>query len=325
MAKIETFLAPETKLVINRPDRLRAEWYATKKPIVVDLAKCVETTCPFTGVPVLKHIEAGIEVFFPRLVVRSRLVLEPGDVDPKAFDQTYTQFQYDIPEHSPYPNPSGWLRSIAVRDTLSCWIVRKGDIGHNTIGNMLDAGVTVKMRDYAAHETKQLVEDMVRSLYQQAQEAAASVARREASAEEFLAQAQEDGLKESEARKGYETRIKAIARDINVLTGDITKVAASLGLSGCANFINLAWLQTITKQTTDRMTLRARAYRQAEAALVAAGTPTTLALAAGAAVDQVIPEVMADALREAGDEAGADVLQAAFAEDHTFSLAGTDE
>lgn len=325
MARIESFIAASSKVAIRQPKQANAVWYTTKKDIVVNLETATEVDCPMgrmTGrgqnrVParVLRVVESGIEVFFPRPIVRSRLVVEAGDVDPAAYNVTYSQFQYDIPEWSEYPNPSGWLRSVAVRDTLSCWIIRKGDVSISRIGEMLDAGVRVKIRDYAAHETRELVEDMIRSLFEQAQEAMESVQSREAAAEAYLNTAEEEGITEEVARRNYEVRIKNIARDINDLSGSLETVAKTLGLNGAMRFVNLNRLRTITRETTKRMNKRVAAYRQGVAALAAVGTLEATAMANAAATgEDVLPNAMADMLREAGNDAAADAI------DHTFRL-----
>ena len=83
MAKTETFIAPGSRVVIrSTKSGVAAQWYTTKKEVLVDVQKLVEDVCPMTGEPVARWTEGGFFMFFPARILRSNLILDEGDVNP---------------------------------------------------------------------------------------------------------------------------------------------------------------------------------------------------------------------------------------------------
>lgn len=323
MAKLEHFLAVGTKLSIRRPNS-QPQWYTTVKEIVFDPATVSSVACPMqtktkTGAvaTVSRIVHCGIEVFFTPASVQTRLGMDASDVSPDAFKQVYSTFQYDIPEgpNGPvYANPSGWLRHIAVRDGWSGWIIKKGAISLARIFEMRQAGCRVTIRDFAEYETADIVKDIVRSLHDEARVLVASVNERRARAEEALASAQADGLTEEQARKRYETAMKAITRETEEKVKAMNEASKSFGLTGAAKFVGLSDVQAIVTKNRIDMAARAATYRQAAIALATVNTPEAQALAAQMTdvnAQDIPVEVVADMLIDAGHEEEADALQAA--------------
>lgn len=343
MARIETFLAVGTKLAIRRPNA-RPQWYETVKEVVFDPATAEAVACPMltttrTGAynTVSRIVHSGIEVFFNPAAAQTRLVMEAGDVDPAAFKQTYSTFQYDIPEgpNGPvYANPSGWLRHIAVRDGWSGWLVKKGAVPLARQFEMRNAGCRITIRDFAEYETANIVRDIVRSLHDEALVLVNSVAERRQRAEEALAQAQADGLTETEARKRYENAMKSITKETEDKVRAMNEASKSFGITGASSFVGLADVTAIVVKNRTDMAARARTYRQAAIALATVGTVEATALSnqmLDVTAGDIPVEVVADMLIEAGHEEEADALarahqtgvHGAVLADDTFSLDGT--
>lgn len=347
MARIETFLAVGTKLAVRRPNT-QPQWYTTVKEVVFDPKTAEAVACPMltrtrTGAytTVSRIVHQGVEVFFTPAAAQTRLVMEAGDVDPNAFKQVYSTFQYDIPEgpNGPvYANPSGWLRHIAVRDGWSGWLIKKGAISLARQFEMRTAGCRITIRDFAEYETANIVKDLVRSLHDEALVLVNSVAERRQRAEEALASAQEDGLTEEQARKRYENAMKAITKETEDKVRAMNEASKSFGITGASSFVGLADVTAIVLKNRTDMAARARTYRQAAVALAAVGTVEATALSnqmMDVTAGDIPVEVVADMLIDAGLEQEADALAAAHqtgahgatvhgvSDDDTFSLDGT--
>lgn len=344
MARIEHFLAVGTKLSIRRPNT-QPQWYTTVKEVVFAPDTVSSVACPMqtktkTGAiaTVSRIVHQNIEVFFTPASVQTRLVMDANDVAPDAFKQVYSTFQYDIPEgaNGPvYPNPSGWLRHIAVRDGWSGWLIKKGAVPLARQFEMRQAGCKVTIRDFAEYETADIVRDIVRSLHDEALVLIESVNARRQKADDALVAAQAEGLTEAEARKRYETAMKSITKETEDKVKAMNEASKSFGLTGAVKFVGLGDVSAIVTKNRVNMLVRAATYRQAAIALATVGTVEATALSnqmMDVNAGDVPVEVIGDMLLDAGLETEADALAqahqtgvhgASLSNDDTFSLDGT--
>lgn len=328
MARTETFIAPGSRVVIRQPGK-QPQWYETKKEIVVDVSKLVETTCPLTHTdenpkPVASYVEAGITLYFPARILRSNLILEDGDVNPSILNEQFSLFHYDVPKNGGYPNPSARLYPMAVRLTESCWIVKTNDTLILPLMNeMQDHGCKVRMHKFDRSESRALLCEAIEELRTVIAEKVANANASCASAQAQLDGSDEEGLTEVAARKRFDNRIKTIERSLATLTNDLNKAAERFGIS--LRTVNLSQLRTVAQKTRESANEKAAAYVHGAQHLAATGTTTGVALANAALTVGIPANVMADALRDDGDDAAADAVQGAF-DDNVFSLNdGSDE
>lgn len=328
MATIERFLPIGSKVAIQRQGQ-PAEWYTTIKEVTLP-EQPVTTECPLTGAEVRTVLVESTRLFYHQRMSRGRVVLEQDDVTPEAAETQFCLFHYDCPANGEFPNPSGRLYPLAVRLTESAWLMRTGDIPYALMGEMQDAGCTVEVNRFDIAESGRLLRQAVGKL----QEELADAVRRadeamERATDTLAAQGTEANERSPEdAEKFYLSRCGSIQRRLTALQKQVAESSARFGIRPQA--INLERLSAAAATIKSEMAERAAAYREGIKALEAAGTVETIALAKAAARDEVPAEVMAGALEDAGDEAGAARLQAAFAvpaEAETFSLAdlGDDE
>jgi len=325
MARQEKYLPPGSKLVIKQPNQ-PAAWYTTKKEIILEIAP-VEAPCPITNDPVMTATAHGLPIWFQARMVRSRIVLAEGDVDAAVFNEQFSLYHYDCPVINNYKNPSDRLYPIAVRLTESAWMMRTSDIPYELMAEMQDNGCAVEVNKFDKSESRRLIHQAVAKLQE---ELAAAVARAEVSrvrAERALEAEPtegEDATTPEEAEKACLKQAAAIEKRLTLLAGQITKAAARFGIREQA--VNIGRLGTAAATISANMKERAAAYVSAQKVLRESNTATGLALANAArdgTEDKVPAYVLADALREVGDEEGADRLQEAFKEDDgVFSLAG---
>lgn len=302
-------------------DPLKA-WKDSTAKLEAAIAKLAETTLP----PAPAAPDANGNATGP--------TPEPENVEP-VFDNDFklsaSLLIYDIPSASDYPNPSGRLRRLGFRANLSCWVIPDGAIPHTLIHEMRTEGnANVDLVRFDMAEGPRLVRMAIDRMKKDVEDQLKRAHEGLANAEErhLLAADADPDARETAAEK-YERRAKRIMEHLTELAEDVEAAIKNFGvkpeLLGLANARKaFAALQTGYEAKID-------AYVAATAALKKAGEAgdaNAAALANAAATDAVIPEVMADALREAGDEAAADALQAAFvpesvpaADDGTFSLA----
>ena len=348
MATVERFIPAKSRLVVcpQKPGAA-AVWHELKRDLILpaddELAK---TECPITKEAVnwftrevpTENNKTRFALYFPDRVIRVRLKLEPGDLDDARmahFKPVY--LTYDIPDDAqefyynkkgelksrPFPNPSAQLRQFAIRVNKSDWLMDAGDIPQTLIAKMLDAGATPRPVRLHPDDAKKHIEEAILALQK---EVIARVKSAEASlayANEQLAMAgtaeaqteAERDMTPEKAEKRYRARAKQIGTELTKLAGDLTKAVERFGIGGniVDQIMQLGRLSTTAETITNTMQKQADAYRAATAALAAVGTADATAMANAAANDQAATFAMADMLREAGNDAAADALTAAFA------------
>jgi hypothetical protein len=242
---------------------------------------------------------------------------------------------YDIPSDSEIDNPSGELRRIGFRSNLSCWVIPEGSLPLTLIHTLRTEGrADVDIVKFDASEGPRLVQLAIRNMRKelegQIQRTKENLAKWEAS---YLNDGEDNTEERKAAHDRYVSRSWSILRRLKTLADDLDAAIRNFGVDPAE--IGVSAARSSFDLMQEGVAKRAEAYVVATNALKAAGTGTTSALAAGAAKDQVPGYVMADALREAGDEAAADALQEAFsdrleptpapADENEFSLVGGDE
>lgn len=320
MARTEKFLPAKSKLVVR--SKAPATWYTTKDEVVL-ATDPVAAICPLTGEEVVTYCHKGVEIWFQPRMIRSRVVLEEGDVTATAFEESISLFDYDV-HGTDYPNPSNRLYAIGVRMTESVWMMRTSDIPYNLMAEMQDAGCTVDVTLLDRSEVRRKVHRAVAKLHQELAEAVERANRAMDDAIHNLEHGIDGKGQEVDAdtaRKNYDRQAAAIEKRLNTLQAQLQQSSAKFGINEQA--VNIGRLGTAARTLRSQMAERAHGYAIARQALAAIPDAGAQALAAAAAADQVPHYVLADALAEAGDEAAAAALQAAFAETaETFSLVG---
>lgn len=329
MARTERFVPAKSRVAVRQAGK-PAVWYTTQKDVIV--TSDAPATCPMTGATdnVRSTVEQGVTVWFTARMVRSRIVLESGDVDPKAFNQQFSSFVYDVPNHVIDPCPE--LYRVAVRRSESEWLVLAGDIPWDLKGRMEDLGCIVNCDPYDVKATASLLHQAVGQLQKKMDEKLASAERSYANARAQLdnsADPEHDDYlaDEAEALKRFNRRIATIEKSLNELATAINEGATKCGISERA--YGRTRLHGMAALTRTNGTAKARAYHRATQIAAASTDLNLAALAHDAAQSQISALVLAGALEDAGHDAAAKALADAFTESETagttFSLTGDDE
>ncbi len=344
--KTQQYLDTGTRFVVKSLKAGQpAKWWTTTKPVTLPDGEFAGAVCPLTGQSVNWTVKDGFNLYFPARLIRVRIVLEDGDIDSeklKDFKPVY--LTYDIPDDAIDPdsppdkpkrfkNPSDFLRRFAIRINKSDWLMDAGDLPLSLIAKMLDAGCSPKPVRLHPDDAKMHIEDAVLTMQREIVAKIASAAKSQRDAEVQLAKATEEAegkaTKTAEAaEKYYRQRAKSIERGLNEMAKDFEAALARFGLG--LHVATIGQLTGTAATITDEMKTHADAYRTAANALRATGTTEGNALANLADADDLPVAIMAGALEDAGDDAGAAALMKAFTEpeaadaDGTFSLADTD-
>ncbi len=325
MARTEKYLPQGSKLVI-RAGQTPAAWYETKKEVILTTTP-VETDCPITGERVVTATEQKVQIWFQPRMIRSRVVLEDGDVDEATFNEQFCLFHYDVPTAGGYANPSSKLYPIAVRLTESAWMMRVSDIPYSLMADMQDNGCSVEVNNFDQKESRRLIHQAVAKLQEELAEAVkranASRDRAEAALEASQNPAEgEAAVSPEEAERRYTRQAEAIEKRLTLLAAQLGKAATRFGINERA--VNINRLGATASAIGFAMRERAQAYASSARILAQQTDATSQALAQASQQDAVPAYAMADAMREAGEDEAADRLQKAFdeSEPETFSLAG---
>lgn len=195
-----------------------------------------------------------------------------------------------------YPNPSGFLRSRAVRVNLSCWVVPDGMIPHTLLHDMQAASCRVNYVRFADDEAQNLIRlaaDLLREEAARAVESARESVRRAAERQEG-----EDELSPEKAEARCRKAVSGAARKMQILLGDLERAAAAFGIRQDTLPLEEAAMSIRVIQSAALR--RAEAYAKAarRARLVGAGD----GLGEAAVADTVPPGVLADYLEDRGED-----------------------
>lgn len=308
----QKFVAAGVQGVLSGPKG--TGWHKTTKEI--DFTDATQVTCPMTGRQVWA-VKSGEFTFHAA----------PESIQIRRDDlPQMSVLDYDIPVTVEITNPSGVLRSRAVRTTYSGWVVPTNAIPWDVINDLRENGCRVTLYKFDQSESASLIAQVEFALRDQIRETAESAEASAESAAEQFAERQETGtVAQDKAKKYFEQRIKTASKNAKDRLDSYQKAAAIFGFD--ARALGLQAAAGVAQAISSGIMLRAQRYVEAVRALTAANTATTAALATAAETSQVPPEVMADALRESGNDAAADELQEAFVtpDADTFSLDGAGE
>jgi hypothetical protein len=202
--------------------------------------------------------------------------------------------QYDIPDRSGCPNPSRWLRRVAIRTNLSVWVVREDFIPYNRLDRMRQEGALWHLVPFDPSAN-----DTILSLCAEA--LAASVAETEKSCQRSLDR-EAGKLDDSGNGVRYSRRVDQIVKQNCAKLADLRAAAAAYGIVNQADDV-------LARFTSFSTLYHARVGVYAGLTGAVAGTALQLA----AEADDVPPAILADFVE---DNTGADMssVQALFSE-----------
>lgn len=317
MARTERYLPVQSRVVVQ--NGVPAHWYTTVRDVVIPTGEDTSAQCPLSGTDARTVMVAGVRIWYQPRMVRSRIVLEDGDVDTKTFDEQFSLFHYDVPNRgdSAGYSPCRELYRVAVRLTESAWLVKTGDVPYDLMGRMQDIGCLVYCNKFDRTETRSLMLQSVAQLQSKMDEATTDAEQSYHRAMLQLTNSSDPEHREYEpdetkATERFTKRTALIEKRLTDLAKDIQTGAAKFGISTKSyGHDRLYAMATLTHSRTRQ---QAQSYHRGTVALSTSTDTTAHALATSAAASELPVEVMADALREAGDDATADALT------ETFSL-----
>ena len=217
---------------------------------------------------------------------------------------------YDIPDDSKLHNPSDFFRRIGFRVNLSCWVVPESAIPYRFLRDLRTGGANVDVVRFDAAEGPRLVRMAVanirKELADQVKRTRESLARAES---QFLANS-ESPTERDENERRYISRTNSQLKRLEVLMADVDNAARTFGFDPAR--LNLGDARAAYDAYQTGVQAKSDAYVTATNALRATGTTTGEALAKAAEMDACPPEIMADFLRDSGDDAAADAITRAF-------------
>lgn len=324
-------------------------WYKTLKDVDVTAAP-VPAVCPMrTGRQVLKITHENVDVFFLPNQLATRFTTDQAELAQKL---RFRMLDYDVPDVIPDNadgdayrhdgHPSDYLARIAVRSTLSCWIIPDGQMqGILTRLNRLTR-IGGKFRSYLVDpsEAVAVLNDVVNALENDIDFAAKSAESSQQSATATLetAPADADPMK---AQKRFLYRAKQIQTVAKERLDNAFAAAKVFGVTD--RLVGRARAESVVDSVATAMAQRARLFADAVATAATANVAGGGAGAVAAAADagEMPVGVLADFIQEnvPGGEKQAETLRAAFGltapapvepvadENGVFSLdgVGTDE
>lgn len=294
-----SYIPAATRCVLQGRDDA-AQWYDTRKE--VDVSAATAATCPMTGRTVLAVEQGGFRLYFAPEVVRTR----------RANIPRMSLLNYDIPERLDIANPSDRLRRVAVRTTLSGWVVPTDRVPWALIDELRTAGATVTLYKFDESEGESLLFSVQNALLTQIRQAAESAEASANSAAEQYANSDKPN------RGRYlDQRIKTAHAAATEKLKAYQDAAAVFGIDAATLEVRTA--AAVANAIQVGVYVRAERCVAAVVALRAQNTAAATAMANAADANRVPVGVMADMVQDGGDEATAVGLREAF-DDGIFNL-----
>jgi hypothetical protein len=323
MAHVEMYLPDGTTVTVSRTGGPIN--YTTTKDVTVP--EVVRQTCPLN---LMSRTYSGnwlrdctltvgtVQMWYAQRSIRRRIVVPQSDVTADTYSHPLTKIDYDIPTAlgAGYAlRIAGEFHRLAVRCSKSTWVIRTGDIPYNLLAVMEEDACTINADPIDPSATKKLIARAIVALQEQVESYIQGANETLQSSLDKLQNSTDDDGAEAEVVRKCLNEAKAMEKRIQKYKDTMVPGASRLGITDGA--WNPNRMIAAARITADSMRQRAAAYRRGTQALAASTDSTAQALAASAANNTLPPEVMGDALREAGEEELADAIN------ETFSLVGT--
>lgn len=160
----------------------------------------------------------------------------PTPISPERCQQLgkVMMLQYDIPQKCDFPNPSGILRRLGIRVTLSVWAIQDGRIPWNLLDEMTSSGVTWHLVQFAESESGKLIALAETALCQEADKAKKSLEDSILAGQKKLEEMQSDPsvtARQLEAeRTRFENNTRAFIKRTDKLIKDLSEAAKAFGV-----------------------------------------------------------------------------------------------
>lgn len=215
---------------------------------------------------------------------------------------------YDIPQRSNLANPSPFLRRMAVRANLSCWIIPTHLIPYSYLNELADGGATWHVVQFDTNESEKLLK-MARESIAREMRAALNRARKAAQDAAVAYENPEEG--ETPTIANFEERVHRAVRRAEEVLRDLETAAGVFSIERSATPVAWAFEQATMIQTAAHE--RAKRYAEAAVTLRRIDPINGDGLANAAEADELPAGILADALDEAGASTEAAELRESFA------------
>jgi hypothetical protein len=292
-----------------------AKWYTTAKDVPIE-SEPETAQCPMrTARTVLKTRYQNVDVFFLPHQMQTRATAQQIE---HAQNLRFHLLDYDIPSTLPdvpeadnFVHPSEYLARIAVRSTLSCWIIPEDKIPLTRLNRLTRVGARWRSYRVDQAEAVRLLEEAVAAMQRELDDAAtrATESQQRADAQLDAVPADEDPLK---AQKRYLYRAKQIQERTKTLTENVLAAADVFGVRN--RILNVERARSIVDSVATAMQTRARLWSEAMESLRNSRNAEARAMAQQMDAGTVPVGVAADFIQEnaADGETQAAVLRDAF-------------
>lgn len=209
-------------------------------------------------------------------------------------------FVYDIPKKSGFPNPSGLLRSRAVRINLSCWVVPNGNEPSALLDRMTKAGVKWKFVKFDPSDGENLMETCILALTADIKLAVARAAKSVKTAQD-KAGVGVDARKECRL---YTKRAGGTVSRMKKMLAAFRKVTDTFGIDADRH-LNLSDAENAVSGLSEAVKARSALYAQAVEDCRALADVDAVAMATAAAQDACPWWALAEFLEDRGEDVGA--------------------
>lgn len=215
---------------------------------------------------------------------------------------------YDIPEKSNLANPSPFLRRIAFRANLSCWVIPTHMIPYNRMNTLAEGGATWHVVQFDTTEAEKLTK-MAHEAIARDMRLALARARRSMQTAANAYENPEDG--ETPTIANFEERVERAVRRAEAVLEDLKHAAGVFDIDPTTTPVQWAVQQASLIRSAAHE--RAKAYAEAAVQVRAIGSSDATAVANAADADSIPVGALADVIDENGGDASE--LRKAFADE----------
>lgn len=229
------YLPATTEVVIAQDGR--NVWYTSK--VDVDVADYHVAVCPLRGVPVLTAEIRGYRVWFLESQLKVKLTSEQQEA---AVALDLVTLEYDIPtivsRANSIPHPSGWMWTLGVRTTKSCWVLPRKNIPYSRLREMMRYGCQYECKRIHPDEAAMQLQRSMVSLRRELEEGQQSYeANMTAALTRYNARtAENNGVVTQENANRYNADLARVEKGLEKVRQNVADGCKALG-------INQAWLE----------------------------------------------------------------------------------